>query len=367
MKIGGKAYRTIWLGSDGKSVEIIDQTKLPHKFETVTLRSLEDAARAISTMQVRGAPLIGATAAYGVALALRADASDDALDKACDQLAATRPTAINLRWALEEMKKAVRNQPRDKRIATAYARAAEICDEDVETNRRIGEHGLGLIRAHSEKKGGKRVNILTHCNAGWLACVDWGTALAPIYRAYDEGIDLHVWVDETRPRNQGASLTAFELGAHGVPHTLIADNAGGHLMQKKLVDLCIVGTDRTTATGDVANKIGTYLKALAARDNDIPFLVALPYSTIDWSLDDGSSIPIEERDPDEVTDIAGRLHDGRVATVRIVPEGSPAANYGFDVTPARLVSGFITERGVTPATRDGLVTLYPEHPKRSAA
>ena len=367
MKIGGKAYRTIWLGSDGKSVEIIDQTKLPHKFETVTLRSLEDAARAISTMQVRGAPLIGATAAYGVALALRADASDDALDKACDQLAATRPTAINLRWALEEMKKAVRNQPRDKRIATAYARAAEICDEDVETNRRIGEHGLGLIRAHSEKKGGKRVNILTHCNAGWLACVDWGTALAPIYRAYDEGIDLHVWVDETRPRNQGASLTAFELGAHGVPHTLIADNAGGHLMQKKLVDLCIVGTDRTTATGDVANKIGTYLKALAARDNDIPFLVALPYSTIDWSLDDGSSIPIEERDPDEVTDIAGRLHDGRVATVRIVPEGSPAANYGFDVTPARLVSGFITERGVTPATRDGLATLYPEHQKRSAA
>ncbi|HET7447615.1 MAG TPA: S-methyl-5-thioribose-1-phosphate isomerase [Methyloceanibacter sp.] len=367
MNINGKHYRTIWLNDDDWSVEIIDQTKLPFVFETVTLRTLDDAARAIKTMQVRGAPLIGATAAYGLALALRADASDDALDKACDQLAATRPTAINLRWALEEMKKAVRNQPRDKRIATAYARAAEICDEDVETNRRIGEHGLGLIRAHSEKKGGKRVNILTHCNAGWLACVDWGTALAPIYRAYDEGIDLHVWVDETRPRNQGASLTAFELGAHGVPHTLIADNAGGHLMQKKLVDLCIVGTDRTTAAGDVANKIGTYLKALAARDNDIPFLVALPYSTIDWSLDDGSSIPIEERDPDEVTDIAGRLHDGRVATVRIVPEGSPAANYGFDVTPARLVSGFITERGVTPATRDGLATLYPEHPKRSAA
>jgi len=265
------------------------------------------------------------------------------------------------------MKKAVRNQPHDKRVAAAYARAAAICDEDVETNRRIGEHGLGLIRAHSEKKDGKRVNILTHCNAGWLACVDWGTALAPIYRAFDEGIDLHVWVDETRPRNQGASLTAFELGAHGVPHTLIADNAGGHLMQKKLVDLCIVGTDRTTATGDVANKIGTYLKALAARDNDIPFLVALPYSTIDWSLDDGSTIPIEERDPDEVTDIAGRLDDGRVTTVRIAPEGSPAANYGFDVTPARLVSGFITERGVTPATRDGLATLYPEHAKRSAA
>jgi methylthioribose-1-phosphate isomerase len=367
MNIKGKHYRTIWLSDDGWSVEIIDQTKLPFVFGTVTLRTLDDAARAIKTMQVRGAPLIGATAAYGVALALRADASDEALDKACDQLAATRPTAINLRWALEEMKKAVRNQRRDRRVAAAYARAAEICDEDVETNRRIGEHGLGLIRTHWEKKGGKRVNILTHCNAGWLACVDWGTALAPIYRAFDEGIDLHVWVDETRPRNQGASLTAFELGAHGVPHTLIADNAGGHLMQKKLVDLCIVGTDRTTATGDVANKIGTYLKALAARDNDIPFLVALPYSTIDWSLDDGSSIPIEERDPDEVTDIAGRLDDGRVATVRIAPEGSPAANYGFDVTPARLVSGFITERGVTPATRDGLATLYPEHAKRSAA
>ena len=367
MNINGKHYRTIWLNDDGWSVEIIDQTKLPFVFETVTLGDLDEAARAIKSMQVRGAPLIGATAAYGVALALRADASDEALDRACEQLAATRPTAINLLWALEEMKKAVRNQPRGKRVAAAYARAAAICDEDVEANRRIGEHGLGLVRAHSDKKGGKRVNILTHCNAGWLACVDWGTALAPIYRAFDEGIDLHVWVDETRPRNQGASLTAFELGAHGVPHTLIADNAGGHLMQKKLVDLCIVGTDRTTATGDVANKIGTYLKALAARDNDIPFLVALPYSTIDWSLDDGSTIPIEERDPDEVTDIGGRLDDGRVATVRIAPEGSPAANYGFDVTPARLVSGFITERGVTPATRDGLATLYPEHAKRSAA
>jgi methylthioribose-1-phosphate isomerase len=361
MNINGKHYRTIWLNDNGWSVEIIDQTKLPFLFETVTLGTLDDAARAIQSMQVRGAPLIGATAAYGVALALRADASDDALDRACDQLAATRPTAINLRWALDEMKKAVRNQPRDKRVAAAYARAAQICDEDVETNRRIGEHGLGLIRAHAEKKGGMRVNILTHCNAGWLATVDWGTALAPIYRAFDEGIDLRVWVDETRPRNQGASLTAVELGAHGVPHTLIADNAGGHLMQKKLVDLCIVGTDRTTATGDVANKIGTYLKALAARDNDIPFLVALPYSTIDWSLDDGSAIPIEERNPDEVTDIIGRLDDGRVATVRIAPDGSPAANYGFDVTPARLVTGFITERGVTPATRDGLTTLYPEH------
>jgi methylthioribose-1-phosphate isomerase len=367
VKINGKPYRTIWLGTDGKSVEIIDQTKLPHKFETVTLRTLEDAARAISTMQVRGAPLIGATAAYGVALALRDDASDEALDRACETLATTRPTAINLRWALDEMQKAVRNQPRDKRVAAAFARAAQICDEDVETNRKIGEHGLGLIRAHAEKKDGKPVEILTHCNAGWLACVDWGTALAPIYMAHDEGIKVHVWVDETRPRNQGASLTAFELGAHGVPYTLIADNAGGHLMQKRMVDLCIVGTDRTTANGDVANKIGTYLKALAARDNAIPFFVALPYSTIDWSMTDGSAIPIEERNAEEVTRMTGRLTDGSVATVEIAPPGAQAANYGFDVTPMRLITGFITERGVTPATRDGLLTLYPEHRADHAA
>jgi methylthioribose-1-phosphate isomerase len=367
VNVDGKPYRTIWLNDDGRSVEIIDQTKLPHAFESVTLRTLEDAASAISTMQVRGAPLIGATAAYGVALAFRDDASDQALERACEILAATRPTAINLRWALEEMKRAVRNQPRDKRVAAAYARAAEICEEDAEANRKIGEHGLGLIRAHADKKGGERVNILTHCNAGWLATVDWGTALAPIYRAHDEGIKVHVWVDETRPRNQGASLTAFELGAHGVPYTLIADNAGGHLMQKKLVDLCIVGTDRTTANGDVANKIGTYLKALAARDNHVPFLVALPFSTIDWSLSDGSAIPIEERDAGEVTHIRGKLPDGTVAGVLIAPEGSPAANYAFDVTPARLITGFITERGVAPATPNALTTLYPEHAKVQAA
>jgi methylthioribose-1-phosphate isomerase len=311
--------------------------------------------------------LIGATAAYGVALALRGDASDEGLDRAREVLAATRPTAINLRWALDEMQKAVRNQPYNKRIAAAFARAAEICDEDVETNRKIGEHGLGIIRSHAEKKGGKTVDILTHCNAGWLACVDWGTALAPIYRAHDEGIDVHVWVDETRPRNQGASLTAFELGAHGVPYTLIADNAGGHLMQKRMVDLCIVGTDRTTANGDVANKIGTYLKALAARDNAIPFFVALPHSTIDWSMTDGSAIPIEERNAEEVTRMTGRLPDGSVATVEIAPPGGKAANYGFDVTPMRLITGFITERGVTPATRDGLLTLYPEHRADHAA
>ena len=367
MNIDGKHYRTIWLNDDGSSVEIIDQTKLPHRFETVTLRTLDDAARAISSMQVRGAPLIGATAAYGVALALRTDASDEALDQACAVLAATRPTAINLRWALDEMQNAVRNQPRDKRVAAAFARAAEICDQDVETNRKIGEHGLGLIQAHADKKGGETVNILTHCNAGWLACVDWGTALAPIYRAHDEGIKVHVWVDETRPRNQGASLTAFELGAHGVPHTLIADNAGGHLMQKRMVDLCIVGTDRTTATGDVANKIGTYLKALAARDNHVPFYVALPGTTIDWRLTDGGAIPIEERGGDEVTRMTGRLPDGSVASVEIAPHGTQAANYGFDVTPARLITGFITERGVAPATPNALTTLYPEHRKDQAA
>lgn len=366
MNIDGKHYRTIWLNADGPTVEIIDQTKLPFRFETVTLRTLEDAARAIATMQVRGAPLIGATAAYGVCLALRDDQSDDALDRARETLVATRPTAINLRWALDEMQKAVRNLPRYARLAAAYTRAAQICDEDVENCGRIGEHGLGIIRAHAEKKKGERVNILTHCNAGWLACVDWGTALAPIYRAYDEGIPIHVWVDETRPRNQGASLTAFELGAHGVPHTLVADNAGGHLMQKKLVDLCIVGTDRTTATGDVANKIGTYLKALAARDNNVPFLVALPFSTIDWSLEDGSGIPIEERGGEEVKFMTGKLKDGSIATVQIAPDWSPAANFGFDVTPAHLITGFITERGVTPATRDGLATLYPEHAKKRA-
>src|SRR5512143_1485861 len=306
MKIDGKHYRTIWLNEDGKTVEIIDQTKLPHRFETLSLKTLDDAAHAIKWMQVRGAPLIGATAAYGVALSLRANPSDEGLDHACDKLAATRPTAINLRWALDEMQKAVRNQPREARVAAAYARAGAICDEDVETNRKIGEQGLGLIRAHAEKKGGKRVNILTHCNAGWLACVDWGTALAPIYRAFDEGIALHVWVDETRPRNQGASLTAFELGGHGVAHTVIADNAGGHYMQTGEVDLCIVGTDRVTANGDVANKIGTYLKALAAKDNGVPFYVALPSSTIDWTLANGRDIPIEERSADELLKMTGR-------------------------------------------------------------
>jgi len=358
MNIDGKPYRTIWLWKDGVSAEIIDQTKLPFALETVELRTLDDAARAISTMQVRGAPLIGATAAYGVALAMREDASDAGLTRACEVLAATRPTAVNLRWALEQMREVLEPLAAEDRVAAAFTRAAEICDEDVETCRRLGEHGVGLIEAHAERKKGETVNILTHCNAGWLATVDWGTALAPIYQAFDRGIDVHVWVDETRPRNQGASLTAFELGAHGVPHTIVADNTGGHLMQAGLVDLCIVGTDRTTAHGDVANKIGTYLKALAAKDNGVQFFVALPHSTIDWSLDDGQGIPIEQRDASEVTHMTGQLANGEITTVAIAAPGSSAVNYAFDVTPARLVTGFITERGVTPASREGLSLLY---------
>jgi methylthioribose-1-phosphate isomerase len=312
-------------------------------------------------MQVRGAPLIGATAAYGLAMAIREDASDEAIDRAIAFLARQRPTAINLRWALEEMRRAVQNLPRSERVAAAYKRAAEICEEDVETCRRIGEHGKKIIEAIAKKKKpGEPVEVLTHCNAGWLACVDWGTATSPIYQAHDAGIPVHVWVDETRPRNQGAALTAFELGGHGVPHTIIVDNAGGHLMQHGKVDLVIVGTDRVAANGDVANKIGTYLKALAARDNGIPFYVALPHSTIDWTLDEGLKIPIEERAGDEVLKMAGRLPDGSVVTVEIAAPGSPAGNPAFDVTPARLVTGFITERGTCEATREGLLSLYPE-------
>jgi methylthioribose-1-phosphate isomerase len=361
MKINGKAYRTIWLAPDGWSVEIIDQTRLPHALAIIPLKSMEEAARAILTMQVRGAPLIGATAAYGLAMAVRADASDEGIDRAVAYLAKQRPTAINLRWALEEMRRAVQNLARAERVAAAYKRAAEICEDDVETCRRIGEHGLRLIRdIAAKKKPGEAVNVLTHCNAGWLACVDWGTATSPIYQAHDAGIPMHVWVDETRPRNQGAALTACELGSHGVPHTIIVDNAGGHLMQHGLVDLVIVGTDRVAANGDVANKIGTYLKALAAEDNDVPFYVALPHSTIDWTLDSGSAIPIEERSADEVLKMPGRLPDGSVVTVEIAAPGSPAGNPAFDVTPARLVTGFVTERGVCPATREGLLSLYPE-------
>ena len=361
MKINGTAYRTIWLNEDGWSVEIIDQTRLPHEFVTARLTRMEDAAVAIRTMQVRGAPLIGATAAYGVCLALREDASDEAMDAAIDHLADQRPTAFNLRWALDEMRKAVRNLPREERVKAAYERAARLCDDDVETCRMIGVHGLQLIEEIAAKKGaGEAVNVLTHCNAGWLACVDWGTATSPIYQAHNKGIDVHVWVDETRPRNQGASLTAYELGAHGVPHTIIVDNAGGHLMQQGAVDMVIVGTDRVTAAGDVANKIGTYLKALAAKDNDVPFFVALPHSTIDWSLEDGFDIPIEERSSDEVLTMPGRLPDGSVVRVEIAAPGSEADNPAFDVTPARLVSGLITERGICEASAEGLSKLYPD-------
>lgn len=361
MRIDGKPTRTIWLRPDGVSVEIIDQTRLPHRFETVALTTAAEAARAIKSMQVRGAPLIGVTAAYGLAMALREDASDAGLDRAVAFLAAQRPTAVNLRWALDDVRAAVLPLLPAARSAAAFARAASMAEEDVETCRRIGVHGLALIRDLAARKApGQRVNILTHCNAGWFACVDWGTATAPIYMAHDAGIPIHVWVDETRPRNQGASLTAFELGAHGVPHTIIADNAGGHYMQRGDVDLCIVGTDRVTANGDVANKIGTYLKALAAGDNGIPFYVALPHTTIDWSLDDGQKIPIEERSASEVLSMTGRLPDGSVATVDIAAPGSPAANPAFDVTPARLVTGFITERGVCPASHAGLSGLYPD-------
>jgi len=361
MKIDGIPYRTIRVADDGWSVEVIDQTKLPHEFALIRLETPEDCARAIRDMNVRGAPLIGATAAYGICLALRADPSDAALDAACAMLGATRPTAVNLKWAIDEMRAAVRPVGANARAEAAYARAAQLCDEDVETCRRIGENGLRLIRGIAEAKPGKPVNILTHCNAGWLACVDWGTALAPIYMAHDAGIPVHVWVDETRPRNQGAALTAFELGGHGVPHTIIPDNAGGHLMQHGHVDLCITGTDRTTATGDVANKIGTYLKALAADANDVPFYVALPHTTIDWSLEDGvAGIPIEERDAREVTHMTGRTAAGEIVTVEISAPGSAAANYGFDVTPARYITGLVTERGVCAASREGLLGLYPE-------
>jgi len=359
--------RTIWLAADGRTVEIIDQTRLPHELVIVPLARLDDAAHAIREMQVRGAPLIGATAAYGMALAVAEDPSDGGVEHAAATLAATRPTAVNLAWALFEMRRVLAAQPAERRLAAALARAGAIAEEDVAINRALGEQGLPLIEAAFAAKGkGAPVQILTHCNAGWLATVDWGTALAPVYRAHDAGIPIHVWVDETRPRNQGASLTAWELGQHGVPHTVIADNAGGHLMRHGEVDLCITGTDRTTASGDVANKIGTYLKALAARDNGVPFYVALPSPTIDWEIEDGALIPIERRDPREVTHIAGWTEGGERVEVRLTPAESPAANFAFDVTPGRLVTALITERGVCPASREGLLGLFPER-RRAAA
>ncbi len=363
MNVDGAHYRSIWLEADGRSVGIIDQTRLPHDFVTRSLEDVRDAAEAIRSMRVRGAPLIGATAAYGVALALRGDAGDESLDEACASLLDTRPTAVNLRWALQRMHEALHRLPQADRAAAAYALAGEISDEDVAINESIGAHGLALIReAWQARSGGAEpVHILTHCNAGWLATVDWGTALAPIYRAYDTGIPVHVWVDETRPRNQGAALTAWELGAHGVPHDVIVDNAGGHLMQHGMVDLCITGTDRTSRNGDVCNKIGTYLKALAATDNRVPFYVALPGPTIDWQLTRGlRHIPIEQRAEDEVTHVTGRNSRGRIETVQVTPDGASARNYAFDVTPARLVTGLITERGVCAASEAGLLGLYPE-------
>jgi len=357
MKIHGKHYRTIWTRPD-ESIAVIDQTKLPHRFETAVLKSAEDCAVAIKTMLVRGAPLIGATAAYGVAFAMKADPSSKALVEALDLLGSTRPTAVNLRWALKRMHDALHNRGHDERFAVAWAEAAAICDEDVEVCHAIGVQAMPIFRELAAKNSGK-LNVLTHCNAGWLATVDWGTALAPVYMAHDEGIDIHVWVDETRPRNQGASLSAYELGAHGVKHTIIADNAGGHYMQHGQVDLVIVGTDRVTRNGDVANKIGTYLKALAAHDNGVPFYVALPSSTLDMSMAKGADIPIEERSADELLKMTGRLPDGGLATVEIAAPGSPGANPAFDVTPARLVTAFITERGVCPATEEGLKSLFP--------
>jgi methylthioribose-1-phosphate isomerase len=363
MKIDGTPFRSIWVDeTDHWSVRIIDQTKLPWSLDLLRLTSMEEIAHAIRAMLVRGAPLIGAAAAYGVALGMRADASEANLTHAINVLGATRPTAINLRWALARMYEKLSPLGSGQRAQAAYAEAAAICDEDVATNKAIGAHGLPLIKSRAAAK--RRVNILTHCNAGWIATVDYGTALAPIYMAHDNGIDVHVWVEETRPRNQGASLTAWELGKHGVPHTVIADNAGGHLMQRGDVDLVIVGTDRVTRAGDVANKIGTYLKALAARDNGVPFWVALPSTTIDWTISDGlSDIPIEERAQTEVTTMTGRALDGSIATIRIVPKDSPAANPAFDVTPARLVSGLITERGLCAANEPALATLFSEAAK----
>jgi methylthioribose-1-phosphate isomerase len=362
VKVKDRHYRTIWPNADGHSVDVIDQRWLPHQFKVETIGNVDGMATAIRDMWVRGAPLIGVAAAYGMALQAAADASDAALEAAHAKLLKTRPTAVNLRWALDEMQRTLAALPLTGRKAAAWRRAAELADEDVEINLGIGRNGLGIIeQIAARKKPGERVNILTHCNAGWLATVDYGTATSPIYLASERGIPLHVYVDETRPRNQGAQLTAWELVSHGVPHTLVVDNAGGHMMQHGMVDMVIVGTDRTTAAGDVCNKIGTYLKALAARDNGVPFYVALPSPTIDWTVSDGlKEIPIEQRSADEVSFVQGRTAAGDVAQVRISPEGTAAANFAFDVTPARLVSGLITERGVCEASREGLRKLFPQ-------
>jgi methylthioribose-1-phosphate isomerase len=364
MRIDGEHYRTIWFDPDDpSSVVVIDQQALPFEFRTVRVASAAQMTRAIADMVVRGAGLIGAAAAHGMALAALEAADDEnptaRLHTAAASLLASRPTAVNLEWAVARVQTVLKGLSGDDLVSRARVEAEAIADEDAQACAAIGRHGLGvLVEVH--QRTARPVNVLTHCNAGWLAFVDHGTATAPIYAAHDEGIPVHVWVDETRPRNQGSRLTAWELGQHGVPHTVIADNAGGHLMQRGLVDLVITGSDRTTFTGDVANKIGTYLKALAANDNDIPFYAALPSSTIDWQLRDGlRDTPIEQRNPTEVTHVEG-MTDSGVVSVRVVPEASPAANYGFDVTPARLVTGIITERGICPATEEGLTGLFPE-------
>jgi methylthioribose-1-phosphate isomerase len=362
MNVDGRPYHSIWVNGDGWSVDIIDQTRLPHEFKITNLQTLQQACSAIADMQVRGAPLIGATAAYGFYLAMRQDPADSGMVYAYQQLIATRPTAVNLRWALQRMQDALLPLPADERLDRAFAEAAQIVALDIDTNYAIGQHGLELIRQIGDSKApGEPVNILTHCNAGWLATVDWGTATAPMYQAHDAGIAIHVWVDETRPRNQGASLTAWELGHHGIPHSLVVDNVGGHLMQHGLVDLCLVGSDRTTRCGDVCNKIGTYLKALAAHDNGVPFYVCLPGSTIDWDICDGvRDIPIERRDGAEVSGVIGQLGDGSIATVQITPAGTEVANYAFDVTPARLMSGLITERGIVDADSASLAAAFAD-------
>ena len=368
MNVNGKPYRTIWPTADGRAVQIIDQRFLPHEFRIATLATVQDVAVAIRDMWVRGAPLIGATAAYGVFIAMLTDPTDQNLDATWNLLCETRPTAINLKWALDAMRNHLRAIPVDRRAVSAFEKAAAIADEDVVLNKSIGRHGLEIIkRIAATKKDGEPVNVLTHCNAGWLATVDVGTATAPIYAAFESGIAIHVYVDETRPRNQGAQLTAWELAGHGVPHTLIVDNAGGHFMQHGMVDLVIVGTDRTTAHGDVCNKIGTYLKALAAKDNGVPFYVALPSPTIDWATRDGvREIPIEERADSEVTFVQGLDEAGTISRVRISPIQSAAANPAFDVTPARLVTGLITERGIAQATPKGLQELFPERAEGSS-
>ncbi|MDJ0683186.1 MAG: S-methyl-5-thioribose-1-phosphate isomerase [Alphaproteobacteria bacterium] len=362
MKVNGVSYRSIWFNTDSQTVEIIDQRWLPHEFRVVPLVSRDDFATAIRDMWVRGAPLIGATAAFGMAAEIARDPSDAHIAEAWEVLHETRPTAINLRWALDRMRAHVTPLPLDARAAAAHALALEIADEDVEINAAIGRNGLDLIKkVAAEKPAGDPVKVLTHCNAGWLATVDWGTATSPVYHAVEAGIDMHVWVDETRPRNQGAGLTAWEMNSHGVSHKVIVDNAGGHLIQHGDVDLVIVGTDRTTARGDVCNKIGTYLKALAAYDNDVPFYVALPSPTIDWTVSDGlREIPIEERAGEEVTKVWGKTEAGDVLQVQVTPDGSPAANPAFDVTPARLVTGLITERGVSAASAESLAAMFPE-------